>query len=215
MKASETYENERLEQQPVEGIFFDGKIDRTKVIHKDEKTNNYHQKIIKEDHITITQEPEGKYLCHFTPESPQEKEKPAEKVAQGVFDWLSSHGAVESLKVIGGDSTNSMTGWKGGSLAFLERMMGHKCLWDICSLHTNELPLRHLIIKLDGPTNSKDGFTGPIGKLLSSVDNLPINPDFHAVLCEEGMVALPEEVIKSLSTDQHNCYLLTKAVICG
>ena len=39
-------------------------------------------------------------------------------------------------------------------------------------LHTNELPLRHLIANLDGPTNSKNGFKGPIGKLLSKVNKL-------------------------------------------
>ena len=48
-------------------------------------------------------------------------------------------------------------------------MLGRKLHWAICLAHTNELPLRHLIEQLDGKTSSKDGFTGPIGKLLSKV----------------------------------------------
>ena len=42
-------------------------------------------------------------------------------------------------------------------------------------LHTNELPLRHAIELLDGKTTSDKGFSGPVGKLLSKVLNLPVN----------------------------------------
>jgi hypothetical protein len=35
-------------------------------------------------------------------------------------------------------------------------------------LHANELPLRHLIIHLDGPT--PNGFSGPLGKALNKVE---------------------------------------------
>jgi hypothetical protein len=44
---------------------------------------------------------------------------------------------------------------------------------------TNELPLRHLIDKLDGKTSSKDGFTGPVGKLLFSVPDMEMNYDYE------------------------------------
>ncbi|KAG0712866.1 hypothetical protein GWK47_017453 [Chionoecetes opilio] len=40
-------------------------------------------------------------------------------------------------------------------------MLGRKLFWSICVLHTNELPLRHLITSIDGPTLSDTGFTGP------------------------------------------------------
>ena len=64
------------------------------------------------------------------------------------------------------------SGNDGGLLTHLEKLIGRKCFWTICMLHTNELPLRHLIANLDGPTNSKNGFKGPIGKLLSKVNKL-------------------------------------------
>ena len=52
----------------------------------------------------------------------------------------------------------------GGKVA--QTLIWRKC-WDtsvigLCMLHTNELPLRHPIKQLDGPTTSKDGFTGPV-----------------------------------------------------
>ena len=118
----------------------------------------------------MTSEPEGTYLAHFTPEEPLHPEKPAFKEEQGLYDILCSHGATESCLVLGGDSTASNTGHKGGVLTHLESMLGHKCQWNICAIHTNELPIRHLIQKLDGPTTSKDGFTGKIGKLLNKVE---------------------------------------------
>ena len=49
-------------------------------------------------------------------------------------------------------------------------------------LHCNELPLRHLLASLDGPTSSKDGFTGPIGSFLSSVQEIS-NPYQEKVWC--------------------------------
>ena len=114
---------------------------------------------------------------------------------------MHTHGGAEKLQVIGGDSTNSMTGWNGGALAHLERLMGHKCMWSICMLHTNELPLRRLITELDGPTNSRDGFTGDIGKLLKKVNGIPMKKLFPAVESGEPLIELPENVVKNMSTD--------------
>ncbi|KAJ8352253.1 hypothetical protein SKAU_G00237290 [Synaphobranchus kaupii] len=34
----------------------------------------------------------------------------------------------------------------------LELHLGRKLVWLVCNLHTRELPLRHLIVDLDGPT---------------------------------------------------------------
>ena len=96
-------------------------------------------------------------------------EKPAKKVAESLYDMLKKHDADESICVLAGDSTNTNTGWQGGTHAHLEKMLGRKLFWVICQKHTNELKLKHLIVALDGPTSSKEGFTGPIGKLLSKV----------------------------------------------
>ena len=40
--------------------------------------------------------------------------------------------------------------------------------------HSNELPLRHVLVRLDGKTVGPRSFAGPIGKLLASCENLAI-----------------------------------------
>ena len=70
--------------------------------------------------------------------------------------------STNSLMFLAGDSTNMSTGWKGGTHALLEELLGRILYWGICSLHTNELPLCHLIAALDGPTYSDKSFTGPV-----------------------------------------------------
>lgn len=93
-------------------------------------------------------------------------------------------------------------------------MLSHKCHWMICQLHVNELPLRHLIIKLDGPVTPRSGFSGPIGKL-DKVNELEVNFNLRPVEGTEEITELPEEIVESLSTDQHKCYLLIKAINSG
>ena len=79
-------------------------------------------------------------------------------------------------------------------------------------LHVNELPLRHLIIDIDGPTTSSDGFTGPIGKLLKNIHDLPLNESFNAMSGGEDLIHIPDDIVKTLNTCQHNCHLLVKAI---
>ena len=64
------------------------------------------------------------------------------------------------------DSTNDNTGWKGGAMAHLEKLFGRKLVWFVCDLHTNELPLRHLIIDLDGKTLSNNKWSSSLGQML-------------------------------------------------
>ena len=141
--------------------------------------------------------------------------KPAKRIALGVYDWIDSYGAKDSIQVIGGDSTNTITGWTGGALSHLEKLLGHKCIWSVCMIHLNELPLRHLIETLDGKTCSANKFKGEIGKILPKVYELPINYKFKALPGGEDLIDLPEDIVKTLSTDQHNCYLLVKAIKSG
>ena len=76
---------------------------------------------------------------------------------------MEDHGQGNNILVLGGDSTNSMSGCKG--LPLLKR----KVFWVICQIYTNELPRCHLIEYVDEKTTSNGGFSGPIGKKLSNV----------------------------------------------
>ena len=78
-------------------------------------TGKVRMRIITEEHEAVTEEPSGCYLTHFAPEAPSSSERPALKVAQGLFNILEQHNSTESLQFLSGDSTAMNTGWKGGA----------------------------------------------------------------------------------------------------
>ena len=64
------------------------------------------------------------------------------------------------LQVIGCDGIATNTGANGGIFTLIKKNLGHSVQRVICLLHTNELPLRHLLIKLDDQTLSLNSFNG-------------------------------------------------------
>ena len=68
-------------------------------------------------------------------------------------------------------------------------------------LHTNELPLRHLMEKMYGITSSKEGFTGPIGKMLAKGDDMERNLGFKNIPGLDPLVKIPDDVVENISTD--------------
>ena len=85
----------------------------------------------------------------------------------------------------------------------------------MCNIHTNELPLRHLITTLDGKSSSKDGFSGPIGKQLSHINKMKKVSSFEAIPGTEPLIELPEEIVKQMSTDASLSYKLLCAIRSG
>ena len=77
-------------------------------------------------------------------------------------------------------------------------------------IHINELPLRYLIIKLDGPYISKSGWTGPLGKIIERVYELKVNPDFIPFRDVGHLKKLPENIVCKLSIHQRTvtCWML-------
>ena len=74
-------------------------------------------------------------------------------------------------------------------------------------MHTNELPLQHLILKkLDGKTTFTDGFNGPIGKLLSKVNSMKRKSDFTPIPLVEPLPSIPPYVVVNMSIDSSVCY---------
>ena len=106
------------------------------------------------------------------------------------------------------------TGWKAGVMAWVEKLLGRPLIWIVCGLHVNELPLRSLILNLDGPTSSDSGFSGPLGKALDKVEDLPFNPDFEKI-DSEALPIMSSEVIDDLSTDQKHAFRLWEAIRSG
>ena len=60
---------------------------------------------------------------HYTPSEAVPPSTSAKEVATGLYEWLVEHGQDSSILVLGGDSKNSMSGWKGGAIALLERLL--------------------------------------------------------------------------------------------
>ena len=212
MKVAREKDKEEKEDKQIVGIGYDGRRDRFTRAMVADSSGKLRMRCVTEEHEAVTEEPSGKYLAHFVPENPTGREKPALKVAQGLLSILEQHKSTDSLMFLAGDSTNMNTGWKGGTHALLEELLGRRLYWGICTLHTNELPLRHLITSLDGPTSSDKGFMGPVGSLLSKVNEMPYNPGFRALPGGEELVTLQGEVLEKMSTDQKTCYKLVKAV---
>ena len=113
--------------------------------------------------IYLIQEPGGIYLGHASIEGKKTGQnlfgKICESLQNDVIDLSQLHG-------IGSDDT----GKHGGIIRLFELRLHRPLQWSIYLLHFNELPLRHLILKLDGPTSSTDPVTGPLSKLLSTCE---------------------------------------------
>ena len=79
-------------------------------------------------------------------------------------------------------------------------------------LHTNELPFLHLILGIDGATTSNVAFSGPIGKLLGSVNEMEYQHEFKALPGGEDLIILPKIVLENMSTDEQLSYKLCNPV---
>lgn len=97
------------------GLYFDGKIDQTYTMEKDELSETHHRRKIAEDHIALIKEPGSKYLAYAAPKSGK-----AEEVCETLIDKLIEYKApLEQLRVIGSDGTNVNTGSKGGIIRYV------------------------------------------------------------------------------------------------
>ena len=108
-----------------------------------------------EEHVSLVAEPGSEYLGHLAPSG-----KDAKTQAEELFRFLIAHGIDQTIEYIGGDSTAVNTGAKGGIMHLLEQHLGHRLMRAICELHTNELPFRHLVEELDGPTTGPHSYAG-------------------------------------------------------
>ena len=84
-----------------------------------------------------------------------------------------------------------------------------------CVPHTNELPLRHLIERNDGPTSSSTGFTGLVGKLLAKIHEMAMNWAFSPAPVIKEFIQINPDVVAPMSSDARNSYRLVEAVTRG
>ena len=113
----------------------------------------------KEEVITCTSEPNGKYLQHFIPKNGQ-----ADTIAYELFNVIQCYDGEETLAAILADGTNTNTGVDGGAIRFLEIYLGHSLQWIICLLHYNELPFKKIVELYLGKTTGPGTRSGLLGK---------------------------------------------------
>ena len=107
-----------------------------------------------EEHYVLVGQPQSEYLTYLTPQSGN-----ATAISEAILAFTGKYNINDELKVIGCDSTNVSTGCMGGAIHQIEKKIGHRVMWLICLLHTNELPLSKLFTHLDEKTCGKDGFS--------------------------------------------------------
>ena len=158
MKEESEISREIIENSEVQVVFFDERKDQTKMLVEDEDREQF-SRTLPESHYTLT-DPYN-YLTHLTPE----EGTGAQGTADVILEWLKDVGQLENVKVLGGVTTNSMTGWEGGAIHYIEVGKMEKVVWDICLLHTNELGLRHVMKSKGLETSGKICYSGEIGGL--------------------------------------------------
>lgn len=152
----------------IEGLFFDGRKDKTMFVIK--KGSKFYRRIKVEEHITLVQEPGSVYLGHATPSSGTAKD--SENAICSLLE--EENRQMENIVAVGCDGTNVNTGRKNGIISRMEQRLDRPLQWLICQLHANELPLRHLLSSLDGPTSGPVAFSGPIGRNLKNCENMKV-----------------------------------------
>ena len=195
-----------LDDSPITAVYFDDKKDLTCTMRKDESGTTRYTKI-KQEHCVLTSEPSGTYMTHFAP-----KKGTAAAVSEGVVAGIVKLDASKSIKLIGSDTTNTMSGAEGGAQHYVEEALERNLQRVFCDLHTNELPFRHLFQHLDGKTSGKDSFKGPQGKACKDVKKLKVKATFPAVTAGDSIPVLSDEVMHDLSWDQKCLYKLLNAV---
>ena len=150
-------------------MYVDSRKDATSTTACSESGKIY-QSTCLEEHIVMVGEPDEYYLSHFSTEDGKKS-----SIADGIYSAIKSTELEKYLTVIGTDGAATMTGINKGCIRKLEEALQRPLQQVVCLLHTNELPLRHVFVELDGSTKSLNAFAQPIGKKLdSNVSQWPV-----------------------------------------
>ena len=146
----------------------------------------------------MLEEPGSKYITHITPDAGD-----AATICRTICDYFDStnDNRLTELAIVGCDATVLNTGAENG-VRCLDLKLQRPLQWSICLLHYNELPLKHLIQKIDGRANGPEGLTGPIGKKLKNCEENKIISFAAVEVSHDIEITEPEK----LSHDQKYLY---------
>ncbi|GBL72121.1 hypothetical protein AVEN_115126-2-1, partial [Araneus ventricosus] len=172
------------------GLYFDGSKDNTQVLIK--KYTKYYPKTTKDEHYTLVNEFNSVYIGHVTAASGGAK---TIKESNTQF-FVSNNMQLNGLTASGCDGTNVNTGHKGDIIPLMELDLNRPLQWCICLIHTNELPLRHLLNSLDCATTGSAEFCGPIGKAIKICEEQPVVP-FSSISVQNMPVNIDRMVLSN------------------
>lgn len=185
-------------------IFFDGRKDKTMC-----STSRSGKRFQTEEHVTILEQPNSVFLGHVSPESGSSLH-----IKMSIVDYfIENQIPLDNIVAIGADGTNVNTGAHNGVIRLLELHIGHALQWFICLYHFNELPLRHLMLHLDGTTTGPTAFSGTIGKQLQNCQELPVTK-FEAK--QNNLPTVLQKVTNiDISKDQKYLFEMCRAIEAG
>ena len=191
----------------ITALYFDGRKDRT--LTQVEVNHRWYRESKFEEHYVFVSEPGGRYVTHFTPKSSKSAD-----IANSILEVIKGSSLEDSIAVIDCDSANVNTGCSSGVIRRLEEALKRPLQIFVCMLHTNELPLRHLFLNLDGFTTGATTFSGPIGRAFHECEKMPVVP-FASIVDGHPPVDLPQDVVDDLSEDQQYLYRIISAIRSG
>ena len=113
------------------------------------------------------------------------------------------------MKAVGADGTSTNTGHNNGALKILQDLIQKVFQWIICLLHCNELPLRALIIHIDGRSLGPGRHEGEVMKEAAECrktgyKNRPVTK--FKKIENIVLIVIPEELYKTFSNDCKQLY---------
>lgn len=133
---------EKLKNNGIEALFFDGRKDIT-------KTNEV-KRLISEsiEHISLVSYPGSFYTGHVSVSNGN-----ALGIFQEIIDNFNQNSiSIKNMQAIGCGGAATNTGIHAGVIRQFEKHLKKPLQWLICLIHSNELPLKALMKKIDGPT---------------------------------------------------------------
>jgi hypothetical protein len=196
-----------VESCNIQAVYFDGRLDDTLRLNKTED-GKMHRTTVKENHISLIEEPKSQFIGYTVPLSGK-----AIDIANSILEYFFENNlTISEIVCIGCDGCTTNTGNTKGVIRKLEEKLIRPLQWFICQLHSNELPLRYLFKKLDGPTGGPKGFVGPVGRSLTTCHTLK-SVQFEPI--EFVIDQINRGNKNDLSTDQQYLYDMCKAVSTG
>lgn len=190
------------------GLYYDSRKDET-IMHTKKcrvnGTNKFYRSTERQEHYSLVSQPNDLFMGFVNT-----KDGTAEVGSKAILKFIIEKNITDDIDALGSDGANTNVGGVGGINHFIEVALKRPLHWFICLLHANELPLKALILKLDGRTTGYNSFSGPIGKAIEKIGR-PTIVDFVKFKLSTKLEALPLEVYKKLSNDQKYLYRIVNA----